>query len=146
MRRGFRKPLVEEDLPLLSNNDKAASWAGRFDNFVVQLRAHAANPAKAKPPSVAWTLIAAFFNLFLASLLCQACIVALAIIRPLMVPQIIAVLTNDSTATGLLTTNAYALAAVLFAMQLANAILWRIESVRLNDLELALEHACGHGR
>ncbi|KAL2914572.1 hypothetical protein HK105_205923 [Polyrhizophydium stewartii] len=121
-RAGFRKPLEQEDLPELSDNDKAIACAHVLDDFTAQFNAHQANPTAVKPPSLGFALTKAFYGYFLAEVVCQAVLVAVSIQMPLMTPQVIALLVPGADLSGVWVKNAYGTAAVLFIMQVSISI------------------------
>ncbi|KAL2911711.1 hypothetical protein HK105_208812 [Polyrhizophydium stewartii] len=121
LRTGFRRPLQQEDLPDFNESISAAALDSTFDGFWAKLRAHQANPAAARPPSLAATLFSKFYGLFLAMMLLSAIQVGLAIQMPLMIPQVIAIVTPGADTSNVWIKNAYGTAALLFAMQVASS-------------------------
>ncbi|KAL2917448.1 hypothetical protein HK105_203114 [Polyrhizophydium stewartii] len=137
LRRGFRKPLDEQDLPDISDNDKAKAAARALAGFEARLAAHLVSRDAVPAPSLAAALFLAFWPFFIGGLILQACIVAITIIRPLLIPVVLRAIAlrqlPSSDTTGFFTTNLYVLAVVIFVLQLAlSFVMYTFESMLIN--------------
>ncbi|KAL2917402.1 hypothetical protein HK105_203066 [Polyrhizophydium stewartii] len=137
LKRGFRKPLEEGDLPDISDNDKAKTAAEVLKAFEARLAAHLASPATVPAPSLAGVLFRAVALFFIGGVLLQACLVAATIVRPLMIPQVLRALAHKTQpqvdVSGLWTTSIYGLAGIFFGLQLVVALSnYTFESMLVN--------------
>ncbi|KAI8927875.1 P-loop containing nucleoside triphosphate hydrolase protein [Entophlyctis helioformis] len=103
LRRGFNKPLQQEDLPDLSDNDKSVAAQHIMDGFWSSFYAHAADPSRTKQPSLAGSLVPHFLPYYIG--------------MPLLIPQILQILADGPDSPGLIIRNVYALIALYFCGQ-----------------------------
>ncbi|KAH6560316.1 hypothetical protein BASA62_010517 [Batrachochytrium salamandrivorans] len=121
LRQGKTKPLEEQDLPELSDNDKTAASSRCLEPFWTKLKAHHANPNSVPLPCFRQHMAYIFILEFLLLFFLMGFNVFLDIIRPLLIPQVIRVILlgispNNST-DGLITTSPYVMAFLFFGIQ-----------------------------
>nr|KAJ3419949.1 Multidrug resistance-associated protein 1 [Polyrhizophydium stewartii] len=136
LRHGARKPLAEADLPDLPSAELSSAAAASLDGFRRRLGAHIADPAAARAPSLASALAKTHAAPFTAAVLLRSAAAALAILRPLMIPQILRVLLLKSNpaadTSSLWTTSPVAMAFIMLAMEAASGLfLFTAQSVIL---------------
>ncbi|KAL2912040.1 hypothetical protein HK105_208469 [Polyrhizophydium stewartii] len=145
LRTGFRKPLVEEVFTTgaagLGSRMWAAAQASALDGFWAKLHAHRASPETAKLPSLVATLLGRFRGHLIALAALAAAGVSLSIEMPLMIPQLIAFATPGADTSAAWAKNAYAAAAILFAMQAASAMCTFVSRTITQDLAANLTSA-----
>ncbi|KAL2911120.1 hypothetical protein HK105_209425 [Polyrhizophydium stewartii] len=136
LRHGARKPLAEADLPDLPSAELSSAAAASLDGFRRRLGAHIADPAAARAPSLASALAKTHAAPFTAAVLLRSAAAAHAILRPLMIPQILRVLLLKSNpaadTSSLWTTSPVAMAFIMLAMEAASGLfLFTAQSVIL---------------
>nr|KAJ3420365.1 hypothetical protein HK105_005756 [Polyrhizophydium stewartii] len=115
--------------------------ASALDGFWAKLHAHRASPETAKLPSLVATLLGRFRGHLIALAALAAAGVSLSIEMPLMIPQLIAFATPGADTSAAWAKNAYAAAAILFAMQAASAMCTFVSRTITQDLAANLTSA-----
>lgn len=119
LRAGYRKPLQESDLPDLPGKEKAASCASVLDEYWAKLEAYHKDPINHRKPSFVAPLARKFWLLFLISLVLQAVTVAIAILLPTQIENVIEAL---RTGSGRFITGGFVYAAIYAGMQILQSV------------------------
>ncbi|KAJ3138536.1 hypothetical protein HDU90_000977 [Geranomyces variabilis] len=132
-KKGHAAPLTEEALPDLPDFERHAASEHALDAYWADCRPYwdaadpvaepvAAGSKAASPPNLRRVLLKYGRVYYVCAALCQAVSVVTAILQPLMIPLILALLIPGSTAKHVLGSNLYAMAAMLFVLQLISAL------------------------
>ncbi|KAJ8326426.1 hypothetical protein O5D80_005177 [Batrachochytrium dendrobatidis] len=137
-RLGASRRLEIDDMPTINDNDTGVASLSVLKEFWEKFRLHIENPSKTPKPSLVATLAKTFWPHAVAILLMRSINVVIAIQLPLLIPQVITLL-NPKTASAaiangkVLVHSVYGMAALMFGMQIAAAILlYTSYSVDLN--------------
>ncbi|KAI8925132.1 hypothetical protein BC831DRAFT_281166 [Entophlyctis helioformis] len=127
LRIGYKRPLVESDLPLLSEANMAAASADVFDGFWAQFAAHTASPKTVRPPSLFLTLMAAYWPRFVAIMLLIAVVTGANVGLPLLISQVIQALFLEDR------TQLIWLSALFFGLQVLSTVCaWTEKSINID--------------
>ncbi|KAJ3020569.1 hypothetical protein HKX48_000590 [Thoreauomyces humboldtii] len=118
--KGWKRPLQEEDLPTVPVTKTSSALAISLDLFWDRMKAHAADPSVPKP-SFLRLLQLRFWKLWLASFIADAMVVAIALLMPLLIGDVLNVLAPTSGNSNLIG-NIYAYAFLYFAMAIIRAL------------------------
>ncbi|KAJ3292427.1 hypothetical protein HDU79_001453, partial [Rhizoclosmatium sp. JEL0117] len=131
---GAKKPLNEEDLPLLATNETAAHSVHWLDKFTAEAaeysRAVAKNPEEKKtrkPPVLLNALLPHVIGVFVFNGFCQGILVALNLTMSLMVGVVTKYLNGEYSGPQAFN-NGYILALLLFVMQLVSLFAENVSS------------------
>ncbi|KAJ3000806.1 Multidrug resistance-associated protein 1 [Thoreauomyces humboldtii] len=126
---GYRSPLQEAHLPILPVEEQAAAVAHVLNRFWEQLAKHQADPAVASAPSLVAPVARRYIGMFLASSLLQAVCVAVSIILPTQIDNVLDALTSADR----FITSAFWFAALYCGLQILYSVsLYTYHSIDLN--------------
>ncbi|ORY50464.1 P-loop containing nucleoside triphosphate hydrolase protein [Rhizoclosmatium globosum] len=133
---GSKKPLTDEDLPLLTTHESASHSAKWLDEFTTEAADYSRSTTKdrsvKKPPSLFYALMPHVLGVFVFNAICSAINIILSMSMSLMVGVITNYLNGVYTGPEAFN-NGYALAFVLFGMQTLQMLSYNV-STSLSNL------------
>ncbi|KAL2920007.1 hypothetical protein HK105_200073 [Polyrhizophydium stewartii] len=136
--KGYRKPLVEEDLPLMPESQLAVRSNGTFDGFWARLREHRRDPQRVRPPLVSFTVLPHIAGILAINFVLELIALAISLLLPQMIPQIVQFLVPEPDGPTLIVNSGYGLAGILFAMMFVSALARSTIQVLTVDLSMRI--------
>ncbi|KAJ3067411.1 Multidrug resistance-associated protein 1 [Podochytrium sp. JEL0797] len=120
---GYKKPLVEDDLPLLGANEQAANLAHWLDAFTAQSHEASVGVDKKKPKtSLVSALLPHVLPIIAIDAVCQVISVGMTILLSLMIGEVLKFVSPVFPRDQLFIQNGYALALLMLGMQLLSTL------------------------
>ncbi|KAJ3096663.1 Multidrug resistance-associated protein 1 [Physocladia obscura] len=136
LRKGFKKPITEEDLPSIGKGEQASALSTWLDEFIAQT--HDVAQGKKKRVSLVKTLLPHVVPALIADAISQIISIGASTGQSLVLQQI---LTHLETVNGQSSGKGYALATLLFCLLVANSISSNISTSIGYVLELRIKSA-----
>ncbi|KAJ3129519.1 Multidrug resistance-associated protein 1 [Physocladia obscura] len=118
LKLGYKKPLLEEDLPLLGTNEQAVNCAHWLDKYIAQTQDQTYNSSEKPKLSLFPALFPHVAPIIAADALCQIISVAMTTLLSLMIGEILNFVNPAYPRENLFINNGYVLSLLMLAMQL----------------------------